>query len=289
MSVRKTAFIIAFVLLCLPLFFYAWRVALRPPRTSLQQQLFPGISYERRIYNEPRPYMAHIVAIDLVKSQAQALVTPIDLQSVEPRHLAMTTSDFLTEFDLQIAVNGSFFYPFEEHTPWDYYPRQNDAAIALGENISNGDRYGKTGSQWNVVCFDRANRVRVALQQQCPDRTVNAVAGRELLIRDGRSIIDYETKAYARTIAVVNRQGDKLWLVVVDGKQPFYSEGITLLEAARLSLELGGDRAVNLDGGGSSTLAIAQNETFEILNAPIHTKIPLRERPIANHLGFAVP
>lgn len=73
---------------------------------------------------------------------------------------------------------------------------------------------------------------------------------------------------------------------MIDGKQPFYSEGATLQKLAKIAVELGSDRALNLDGGGSSTLAIKQAENVHILNAPIHTKIPMRERPVANHLGF---
>ena len=80
-------------------------------------------------------------------------------------------------------------------------------------------------------------------------------------------------------------------LFLIDGRQPSYSEGATLAELAQIILEYGGYNAVNLDGGGSSTLVI-QNENGEpeVLNSPIHTRIPGRERPIANHLGiFASP
>ncbi|MBD2020680.1 phosphodiester glycosidase family protein, partial [Leptolyngbya sp. FACHB-36] len=49
---------------------------------------------------------------------------------------------------------------------------------------------------------------------------------------------------------------------------------------------LGADKAVNLDGGGSTTIVVSSPTGPYALNAPIHTKIPLRERPVANHLGF---
>ena len=297
MSGKRTAFIIIFTIFCLPLLFYARCISQRPPRTNLQQQLFPGISYTRKVYSEPRPYIAHIAAIDLDNSKAKPFVTPTNPKSVQQENSAMTTSDFVEQSGVQLAVNGSFFYPFEENTPWDYYPHTNDPAIALGESITDGDRYGKIEPQWNVLCFDRANRVEIALQQQCPNTAINGVAGRRLVVKDGRSAIDYETKAYARTVVAVNRQKNKLWLIVVDGKQPFYSEGATLQEVAQLAISLGGDmpnsitslRALNLDGGGSSTLAIEQNDSVRVLNAPIHTKIPMRERPVANHLGFSLP
>ena len=284
MSGKKIASAIGFILL-LPLLFYSWRISLRPPRTYLQQQLSPNMVYERKIYNKPRPYVVHVIAIDLANPQVVPFVTPLDPQSAKQENSAMTTSNFVKKFDLQLAVNGSFFYPFEENTPWDYYPRTDESAIALGENITNGTRYGKVNPTWNVLCFDRNHKATIALGQQCPDTAINGIAGRKLLVKDGRSLVDYETKPYARTVVGVNRQGD-IWAIVVDGKQPFYSEGATLQEMAQMAIDLGCDRALNLDGGGSSTLVVKQDNVVKVLNAPIHTKIPMRERPVANHLGF---
>ena len=71
-------------------------------------------------------------------------------------------------------------------------------------------------------------------------------------------------------------------MVVVDGRQAGYSEGMTLPELARLFESLGATDAINLDGGGSSSLALSG----ELANSPIHTSIPGRERPVANHFGL---
>ena len=76
-------------------------------------------------------------------------------------------------------------------------------------------------------------------------------------------------------------------LVVVDGRQPFYSEGITLQELADLMRALGAEYAMNLDGGGSSTMVVqGQDGRPRVLNSPIDNYIPGRERPVANHLGI---
>ncbi|MEL6931249.1 MAG: phosphodiester glycosidase family protein [Cyanobacteria bacterium J06600_6] len=269
----------------MPLLFYGWRISLRPLRTEVKQQLASGIDYQRKIYSQPRPYIAHIVTIDLTNPLVTPFVTPIISQSGEDRYSASATSNFVSQFDLKLAVNGSFFYPFIEDTPWSFYPHQGDRAIALGENIVQGKRSGKAEQQWNVICFLN-NRAEISLTQKCSNSTINAVAGRELLVTDGKPVANQETKAYARTAVAVDQRGEKLWLIVVDGKQPFYSQGATLIELAELAIALGGDRALNLDGGGSSTLAVQQEGAVQVLNAPIHTKIPMRERPVANHLGF---
>jgi hypothetical protein len=67
-----------------------------------------------------------------------------------------------------------------------------------------------------------------------------------------------------------------LILVVVDGRQPGKSVGMTFPELADLMAGLGCAEAVNLDGGGSSTFWL----TGRVRNRPSDG----RERPVANSL-----
>lgn len=57
-----------------------------------------------------------------------------------------------------------------------------------------------------------------------------------------------------RTAIGFNQAGDKVYFVVVDGRAPGVSEGMTLSELADLMLYIGCYQALNLDGGGSSTI-----------------------------------
>jgi hypothetical protein len=58
-----------------------------------------------------------------------------------------------------------------------------------------------------------------------------------------------------RTMAGVTRRG-RLLLVAVDGHAPGYSVGLSFTEEARLMRALGARDAVNLDGGGSTTMTV---------------------------------
>jgi hypothetical protein len=60
---------------------------------------------------------------------------------------------------------------------------------------------------------------------------------------------------HGRTAVGVTADG-RLLLVVVDGRQPGYSRGMTLRELAELLLRLGAQSAMNLDGGGSSEMVV---------------------------------
>lgn len=93
------------------------------------------------------------------------------------------------------------------------------------------------------------------------------VAGGQLLIRDGRRRSVDEWRSFAafsdahatgrqpRT-AIARTRGGEVLLVTVDGRRPGWSVGATLRDLADALLQLGVTDAVNLDGGGSTTMTI---------------------------------
>jgi len=95
-----------------------------------------------------------------------------------------------------------------------------------------------------------------------------------------------QDKPYPRAVAAIDKTGHKLWFILVDGKQRLYSEGLKLSEITDISMQLRAETVLNLDGGGSVSFAVASPSGAKLLNAPIQNKIPMQERPIANHLGF---
>ncbi|MBD2042711.1 phosphodiester glycosidase family protein [Microcoleus sp. FACHB-672] len=283
-------------LLLLPLLLYARQHLLRPVRTNLEMTLFQGITYKRQARNTPRPYMLHIVSIDLTASGIGVLVTPGNSQAgdntldASKEIQARTTSEFVSEFKLQLAINAGYFFPFREHTPWDFYPRSGERVNVVGQAIANGSTYSGVQSGRPVLCFNSGNRAQIFDSGQCPTETVHAVAGSHIVLKRGVLSLSPESsrqdKPYSRVAVAIDRQGQKLWLIVIDGKQPLYSEGVTLGELSEIAQELGAFEALNLDGGGSATLVVANDSGVKVLNAPIHTKVPMRQRPVANHLGF---
>jgi hypothetical protein len=271
---------------------YGFRLWQRPARTNYQEQLFPGITYQRMVKNQPRPVMIHVVDIDLQQKGLEAFVTPGKATSDGTEIPARLTSRFLTEFSMQVAVNGSFFYEFREITPWDYFPHVGDRVNTVGYSLSGGQAYSEPEKDWRVLCFMPNNQVQILSQAGCPGGANQALAGNVMLLESGQRSPDINTikddKPYPRLAVGLDPGGKHLKLVLVDGKQKGYSEGFLMEEFVTFLQGLGLDRAVNLDGGGSVTLAVAGKGGPRILNAPIHTHVPMRERPVANHLGFRV-
>lgn len=99
----------------------------------------------------------------------------------------------------------------------------------------------------------------------------NAIGGGPSLLRGGKFVDDGAAGNFGKTFlenrhprTAIGRtpQGD-IWLVTVDGRQPM-SAGCSIREIADLMLTFGCTDAINLDGGGSTTLSLFG----EVLNRP---------------------
>ena len=98
------------------------------------------------------------------------------------------------------------------------------------------------------------------------------VGGAGLLVRDGQIVPDWKVEQLSPTFAqtrhprtLVGTHADgSIWLVTVDGRQPRLSAGMSLFELRALVQRLGLRNALNLDGGGSTTMWAAGR----IVNSP---------------------
>jgi len=77
-----------------------------------------------------------------------------------------------------------------------------------------------------------------------------------------------------RTLAGITPEGNLL-LVAVDGKQPGCSVEASFEESALIMQALGAEEAVNLDGGGSTTMTVGE----DLVNRPSDLT---GERPIGD-------
>lgn len=263
----------------------------RPAPVPMKRELYEGVIYRRVVRVFPRPMVAHIVQIDTKVKGFSFLVTPPDSQNDQPLK-ARTTSQFLEEFGVQIAVNGDGFSPWWSNSPADYYPHVGDPITPLGFSASNGDVYwnGENAEDVGIEPTLYISRRNVLAFNNRPDNVYNAISGDRMILLKGEPAADLDDEELdPRTAIGVNRNGRYLYIVVVDGRQPLYSQGATFQELAELLKEYGAFAAMSLDGGGSSTLVVeGQDGLPEILNSPIDNYIPGRERPVGNHLGVYI-
>ena len=256
----------------------------RPAPIPIKRTMFDGaVTYHRRVYYLPRLVIAHVLVVDTKSNGFRLLVTPPDNSNGPPLN-ARTTTQFMEEFEAQIAINGDGFHPWWSRGPLDYYPQPGDPVTPNGYAASDGKVYGEGESTDPVLYISR----RGGLSFRKPGRVFNAIAGDRYLVQGGDKEEDLnDTERDPRTAIGFNKNGRWLYLVVVDGRQPFYSAGATFEELADILIAHGAYFGMSLDGGGSTTMVIedAEGEPL-ILNSPIDQYIPGRERSVANHIGI---
>ncbi|MBI5838529.1 MAG: phosphodiester glycosidase family protein [Chloroflexi bacterium] len=266
----------------------------RPAPIPFERKLFDGVTYYRRVRLLPRAMVVHILKIDTKTEGIRFLVTPPDENWKEQEHpvKARKTSQFLDDFDLQIAVNGDGFFPWWSHGPLDYYPHEGDAVTPNGLTASSGQIYA-TGAQTDEIgevpeLF--ISRRGSLVFNDPPNNIFHAISGDRMLVVSGQPADGLDASELdPRTAIGLNRNGRWVYIVVIDGRQPFYSEGATFAELAEILIDFGAYNAMALDGGGSSTLVIEGDDGKPVvLNSPIDQYVPGRERPVANHLGIYV-
>jgi len=261
----------------------------RPAPVPMKQELYEGVTYRRVVRYLPRPMIAHVLTIDTKEKGVEFLVTPPDSESETPLK-ARTTSQFLEEFDLQIAINGGGFSPWWSRSPADYYPHVGDPIAPAGFTASNGEVYWTTSNTEGIPPALFISRRNALSLNNKPNRVHNAISGDRMLVLKGEiaPALDGE-EVEPRTAVGINRNGRYVYLVVVDGRQPLYSDGATFTELAQLLIDQGAHMAMSLDGGGSSTMVVEGDDGKpKILNSPIDHYIPGTERPVGTHLGVYI-
>ncbi len=174
--------------------------------------------------------------------------------------------------------------------------RVNDTIAAVVDRVESlGNRpippqglvlsaHGRAAEMLQQSCAV-GDTVRVWLGLSPVQEPVNwAVGGGPQLVRNGQVATQeiaawgngsFASGRHPRTAAGFSADSTLFWLVTVDGRQPDYSEGMTLGELAEFLVQLGVHQAINLDGGGSTTMVI----NGKVVNRPAEGG---EERAIAN-------
>jgi exopolysaccharide biosynthesis protein len=190
---------------------------------------------------------------------------------------------------LQVAINGDSFTPWHNNSILDYYPHTGDPIDPIGLAASEGVIYSDYHDNEPTLFISANNKARINSQI---GGIHNAISGNQTLVRNGKPLSNLDDGGPdPRTAIALDRANRHLILMVIDGRQPGYSEGATLMELADILIHHGGYNAINLDGGGSSTMVFENQFGIpEVINSPINHSIPGRERPVGNHVGiFAKP
>jgi hypothetical protein len=174
------------------------------------------------------------------------------------------TSAIAADHDAVFAING------------DYYGFRDTGIV-----IRNGVIYRDSPAREGLVFYtDGTARVydetTTTAEQLLADGAWNTLSFGPALVENGAVVDGIDQVEIDTNVGNHSIQGDQprtavgiiddnhLVFVVVDGRQPGYSAGVSLPELADILVGLGATTAYNLDGGGSSTMVF----NGSVINSP---------------------
>ncbi|MXV49353.1 phosphodiester glycosidase family protein [Pedobacter sp. HMF7647] len=188
------------------------------------------------------------------------------------RQLLRHTSDFGESSKATAAINGSFF-DVKNGGSVDY--------IKANDSIISGNRLEKDSTrarhQKAAIIIDH-NRLDIAKWDGSAEweqglKASNILLSGPLLIyHDSLTLAD--TSAFARLRhprTAIAKKGNKTYLITVDGRND-NAAGMSLYELEKFLKWFGANNAINLDGGGSTTLWVNARKQKGIVNHPSDNK-----------------
>ncbi len=227
-----------------------------------------GVTYEERLYKDEggMPYKAYIVFADPATttihygtSQDSYTDAPAVKQDVPQQVQASVANGY----NVVAAVNGDFF-----NISGDYHP--TGLAIKNGRKLNTRSVSGKP---YLAVTKDGEYMIRpLYFPTDDTSNILNAISGNYAIVTNGEPFMTamdttHGTTQHPRTLSGVTAEG-KLILAVIDGRQSKLSNGASLESAAYFMISLGAERAINHDGGGSSTMVLRTLGNSRVMNSP---------------------
>jgi hypothetical protein len=226
-----------------------------------------GIEFQGYVRSDPRPLRIYRLTVDLTVSTLEPVVAiAADPDNEGPAETALTSPKTLArQENMVVAINTNAWSMIPDpqtgksigYVPggqadvhgWVFQPQR------LASPVQEG--------YWSFwIDADRNPHLEnlTAKQAAAIPQPQIAIAGFRGILAQGKVIVEPSDVLHPRTSLGFDASGKKLTLVVVDGRQPKVSEGVSEEELARLMVEFGCSDAINLDGGGSSVMLARQKD-----------------------------
>jgi hypothetical protein len=278
--------------------------------TQVITEPFLGVRLIHQTETSPRPLNIFVAEINLSAPGLSFQVTP---SGPDPRPIGsnpgfegqpmetvrQTTRQYVDSVGAQIGINGLF------------YSAQTINGVNWANNVGLAASNGTAYSPWegssepdfrdaiNISATNQAQFVKRALSiptgfETLPSTTLyNTMTGSNRLLQSNVNVAPSSCAHCAinpQTVIGLTANNAKLVLMVVDGRQTGFSEGLNLVELADwMKNYYGVTNAINLDGGGSATMVMnLYNDALagQVLNSPSDGS----ERSVGSNLAvFALP
>lgn len=258
----------------------------------------PGIVCFSEILTNP-PQRLFIARVDLSNPLLHLRVVPggpdpdnsgpWETTLMEPTHIA-------DREHFALVINGDFFLAkgVRDGEGVNSHYHAGQWARPAGPAMSDGQIWSSSTNARPCLVIHKDRRITIESLASPGVDDWEVLGGGPVLLRNGAVVVpsanpNHLLKRAARnprTVVGLDASGTTLTLLVVDGRKPGIASGMTFDELAAEMLRLGCTDAINLDGGGSSLMAVRDTKTgaMKILNQPTDG----HERPVADVLGIVL-
>lgn len=234
--------------------------------SSESEKVYDGVTYTAFECTDKKGAPVKLFTLDVdMKAVSLYVGTPDDgykSTEVKAKIPEMIDSAVKNGVDAVAAVNADFFDMFGDCHP-------SGLCVKNGRVVANADSprpFIGVKTDGTAVITDLA---------ESPDilgKLEQAAAGLQMIVKDGEvyqwdELETFSFTRHPRTAAGVRKDGSVI-LLVADGRIPEYSNGASLVDLAKIMISLGADRAINMDGGGSSIVITKDKNGFNVRNAP---------------------
>ncbi len=237
-----------------------------------------GVTLKKLVLEKPRRMVAYVARVDLKEPGISFTGTERDPLWGKPmpdytnetwlvNTKRETTADFMMRKrsegkNVEIAVNTSGWRPWGGAGCYSTYAALYRYAASEGMEVSHGKDPER--GVFFIVRKDGQVLIRPHVPVSMTNDVTIAVYGNRRILRRGVRTADADpakaVDVHPRTAFGLSRDRKTFVILAVDGRQPGYSEGATCADLADLLLREGCWDAINMDGGGSTSLVIYDRE-----------------------------
>ncbi len=258
--------------------FNAWaQDVAKPPVVNAPTTQTKPFSVER--FNLPGPVAGVAVKIDLDDPRVHVQVALADNRDPDGAGpsvgLLDTPSNVARKQDFQITLNASYFAAplAREFGGQKIRYFVGNGAYPVGWHFSDGKLISSPANKGMRATLIVHTNGKVTFSDQVkslPPDTQFAVSGNAMILSNGMATPPaVDLVRHPRSAVGISKNGKTLIMIAVDGRQE-KSRGVTLGELAAIFQRYEADSAINLDGGGSTSLVLKDPGTgvFSIINQP---------------------
>ncbi len=228
----------------------------------------------------PRKGITHKYASIPQLYQAPQSISLIEIDPGAGLKVAVTVSDKMRETSKMAseqgaiaAINGSYF---------DMKRGNSVCFLKVDRQVVDTTTLGEFARRVTGAVSIRKGKMKIIswnrqIEKQYKGKKGIVLASGPLMLKDGRycdwSLCekDFIRTKHPRSAVALTKDG-KILFITVDGRFPKHAGGVSIPELAHLIRILGGKDAINLDGGGSTTLWLSGAPDNGIVNYPCDNK-----------------